>query len=599
MKNKIMIVRIIIGIIFWVLGIIFIDNNYLSLGFFIIGYLVSGYDILFKACKNIINLSLLDEFFLMAIASIGAFFLGEYIEACAVMIFFQIGEFFQGIAVNRSRNAIMKAMDLTVKGCWLADGTKIDPLDVEVGMHILVKPMEMVPIDGRALGCGVINCASLTGEPLDIEVNANDIVLSGSINSNTPLIIETTKLYYDSTATRILDMVENATMNKAKSERFITKFARIYTPVVVGVAFMLAFLVPLFLGFNEHFSTWLYRALSFLVVSCPCALVISVPLSYFAGIGRAARNKIIIKGGSYLEDLALADTVILDKTGTLTRAEFEISKIIGEQEGLRIAKGLERLSTHPIAKAINKYDIDYYEFTIEEEAGYGVIGYRDNIRYICGSLRLLEKYNIKPILCDDAGTRLYVCRDDKCITVIILNDSIKDEALKSINELRGLNQNIILLSGDNENSVANVCNKLGIDSYYAGLLPADKVDITKNIINNSSGKVLFVGDGINDAPVLAISDIGVSMGQIGSDSAIEASDVVILNDNLEALPKMLRISKKTRRIVIENIIFAIGVKFLVLVLCAFGLVGMDWAIFADVGVCVIAIINAMRALRGK
>lgn len=602
MKNKILIIRLIFALVLWILAICLRQYEIAALVLFIISYCIAAYDIVFGAFRNIFQGKFLDELFLMTIASVGAFILGEYIEAVAVMIFFQVGELFQGIAVEKSRKAIMDTMDLKVTRCTLETGEEIDPEDVKIGSRIVVKPGEMVPLDGLAKTNGAVNVASLTGEALDVDVDIDDTVLSGSINTTTPLTIEVTKEYYDSTATKILDMVENATMKKAKSEQFITKFARIYTPTVVGLAVLLAFIPPLILGFGEHFSTWLYRALSFLVVSCPCALVVSVPLSYFAGIGAGAKNKIIIKGGSYLEDLALCDTIILDKTGTLTKAMFEITDIIGEdkEEILKIAKGLEKNSTHPLALAIRGCEGDSYDFEIEETPGYGIIGYKDNVRYICGSAKLLDKNGIQAIEVKKAGSILYVAKENQCLGAIVLEDVIKDEAKDSIALLHKMGKRVIVLSGDTKLSVESVCQRLGIEEYYFGLLPSDKVEKATEIIQSKeTRKVLFVGDGINDAPVLALSDIGASMGQIGSDAAVEASDVVILNDRLTALPKMLKIAKRTKRIVLENIIFAIGVKVLLLILCGIGVAGMEWGIFADVGVCVIAVLNAMRALRSK
>lgn len=600
MKKKILVIRLIIAIILWILAICLNSYEIPSLVLYICSYIIAGYDIIIGAIRNIINRSFLDEFFLMSIASIGAFVLGEYLEAPAVMIFFQIGEVFQGIAVQKSRNAIMSTMDLKPTICHLENGEDIDPEDVKVGDIIVVRPGEMIPLDGKALSSGVINTASLTGEALDVDVEANDIVLSGSINTTTPLSIEVSKEYYDSTAVKILDMVENATMKKAKSEKFITKFARFYTPIVVGLAVLLAFIPPLIMGFSENFSVWAHRALNFLVVSCPCALVISVPLSYFAGIGAGAKSKIIIKGGSILEDLDLCDTIILDKTGTLTKAEFEISRIIGnEDEIIKIAKGLERMSNHPLAKAINSLEGEAYEFEIEEAPGFGIIGYKDNVRYICGSKKLLAKYDIKAIESEEAGSILYIAKENECIGAVILEDKLKDEAIESIGKLLKMGKRVVVLSGDTPKTVKSACDRLGIKEFHAGLLPDDKVRICEEIIKSSKGKVVFVGDGINDAPVLALSDIGVSMGQIGSDAAVEASDIVILNDKLFALPKMLGIAKKTKSIVLQNIIFAILVKVVVLVLSAVGILGIEWAIFADVGVCVIAIINAMRALKVK
>lgn len=625
-KNKILIIRIVIAILIWVSAIIIehtvdysigVEITYLSL--YVVAYLISGYDILIGAVKHVISGSFLDEYFLMSIATIGAFmirFFGdtEYLEAVAVMIFFQIGEVFQGIASERSRNAIMSTMDLSVTKCTLINQEVVNPEDVNIGDVIIVKPGEMVPLDGIMETDGVLNMKSLTGEALDVDFTKGDNVLSGSINMVSPINIKVTKKYYDSTATKILDMVENATMKKAKSERFISKFAQIYTPIVVGLALILGGIVPLIISivnnFNDVgnvFSSYIYAALTCLVISCPCALVISVPLSYFAGIGANAKNKIIVKGGIDLDNLSYVDTIIMDKTGTLTKAEFEITNVYGDKdEVLRIAKGLEINSTHPIAKAINKLDVDYYEFDIKETPGFGIVGNKDNISYICGSKKLLQKHNIEPIEINDSGSALYIAKDNKCIGAIILNDIIKEEAKDSISKLISMGKRIVVLSGDREASVKDTCDRLGIKEYYAGLLPQDKLEIVERIMKSKdSGKVAFIGDGINDAPTLAISNVGVSMGQVGSDAAIEASDVVVLNDNLKAIPKMLNIAKKTKRIVLENIVFIILIKVIILILSAFGSMNLIegfkmpmWvAIFGDVGVCVIAILNAMRALK--
>lgn len=620
-KNKVLIIRILIALVLWIIAIILnygvsksLTTEIIYITLYSISYIISGYDILFGAIRNILSGQLLDEYFLMSIATIGAFLMRlfgseEYLEAVAVMIFFQVGEIFQGIAVTKSKNAIISTMKLQVNLCLLENGDSVDPNEVEIGSHIIIKPGEMVPIDGEALEDGVINQASLTGEAMDIEVSKGDIILSGSINVSKPLYIKTTKAYSDSTASKIIDMVENATMKKAKSEKFITKFARIYTPIVVGFAVILAGLVPtiigLFTGFSyELYGNYIYSALTCLVVSCPCALVVSIPLSYFASIGANAKNKIIVKGGSYIEDLALCNTIILDKTGTLTKATFEVTNIYGNKdEVIKIAKGLEKNSTHPLALAINKMDGDTLDLEIEEHPGLGVIGKKDNDLYYCGSKSHLEKNGIKPIDVDDIGSILYVAKNNECLGAIILEDVIKTEAIDVIKKLKDNDINVVVLSGDNKNTVKKVCDKLSIDNYYSNLLPADKVNKATEIINSNDKKTIFVGDGINDAPVLALSDIGVSMGQIGSDSAIEASDIVILNDDLNALPLMLKIAKKTKRIVIENIIFILLIKLVILALCA--VINIFYggfeplmliAIFGDVGVCVLAVLNSMRAL---
>ncbi len=624
--NKLLIIRLIVASIFWIVGIILqfslennLTNEIIYLSFFIVAYIISGYDILIGAVKHIIQGEFLDEYFLMSIATIGAFVLrifgeAEYLEAVAVMIFFQVGELFQGIAVEKSKNAIVETMKLDVDKTMLADGTEIDSRDVTVGSEIIIKPGQMVPLDGKALNDGIINCASLTGEAKDVEVSTGDLVLSGSINQNSPLRLIVEKEYFDSTAYKIIDMVENATMRKAKSEKFITKFAKIYTPIVVIFALLLAIVPPVIIGLINGFSkdiwnSYIYAALTCLVVSCPCALVVSVPLTYFAGIGAAAKNKIIIKGGTYLEDLALVNKVVMDKTGTLTKAKFEVYDIVGENkdEIIRIAKGLEKTSTHPLALAINKYPGDAYQMEVEETPGYGIKGVLNNDIYLCGSKKLLEKNNIEAPEIDDVGSVLYITKNNKFLGAIILVDELKDEAALAISELQKMDNEVVVLSGDTKECVKLACNKLNIDNYHYGLLPNNKVEIVENIIKTEDkNKVIFIGDGINDAPVLALADVGVSMGQIGSDAAVEASDVVVLNDDLNAIPKMIKISKKTRKIVIENIIFTLFIKILILALCAISNIGaiafklpMWLAIFGDVGVCVLAVLNAMRALHYK
>ena len=624
--NKLLIIRLIVASIFWIVGIILqfslannLTNEIVYLSFFIVAYIISGYDILIGAVKHIIQGEFLDEYFLMSIATIGAFVLrifgeAEYLEAVAVMIFFQVGELFQGIAVEKSKNAIVETMKLDVDKTMLADGTEIDSRDVTVGSEIIIKPGQMVPLDGKALNDGIINCASLTGEAKDVEVSTGDLVLSGSINQNSPIRLIVEKEYFDSTAYKIIDMVENATMRKAKSEKFITKFAKIYTPIVVIFALLLAIVPPVIIGLINGFSkdiwnSYIYAALTCLVVSCPCALVVSVPLTYFAGIGAAAKNKIIIKGGTYLEDLALVNKVVMDKTGTLTKAKFEVYDIVGENkdEIIRIAKGLEKTSTHPLALAINKYPGDAYQMEVEETPGYGIKGVLNNDIYLCGSKKLLEKNNIEAPEVNDVGSVLYITKNNKFLGAIILVDELKDEAALAISELQKMDNEVVVLSGDTKECVKLACNKLNIDNYHYGLLPNNKVEIVENIIRTEDkNKVIFIGDGINDAPVLALADVGVSMGQIGSDAAVEASDVVVLNDDLNAIPKMIKISKKTRKIVIENIIFTLFIKILILALCAISNIGaiafklpMWLAIFGDVGVCVLAVLNAMRALHYK
>ena len=630
-KDKITILRLIIATTLWIVGLIltytldlpkeneaFNTNEIILLIIFVISYLIAGYDVLISAIKNIFSGKLLDENFLMAIASIGAFcirFLGEreYPEAVAVMIFYQVGELFQSIAVEKSKNAIMDTMGLKITKCHLPSGEDIDPNNLNIDDEIIVKPGELVPVDSISLSDGIINQASLTGEALDVTISKGDPVLSGSLNKNKPLLLKAKKKYEDSTATKILDMVENATMRKAKSEKIISKFAHIYTPIVVSLALILAIIPPLILGFINGFSAevfkeYLYVALLCLVVSCPCALVVSVPLTYFAGIGAAAKRKIVIKGASYLDSLANVKCIAMDKTGTITKGQFEITKIIGDAEIIKIAKGLEKNSNHPLALAINNYPGDSYDFEIEETPGYGIKGVLNEDIYLIGSKKLMDKYNINVENIEEVGSILYLAKNNNYIGAILLEDIEKDEAKEAISMLHNMDKKVIVLSGDTKLSVGALAKRIDLKEYHAQLLPNDKVSKMEDIIKeNRPNNVAFVGDGINDAPVLALSDVGISMGQVGSDAAIEASDVVILNDNLKSLPIVLKIAKKTKRIVYENIIISIGIKVIILLLAVISnlpfmngfKIPMWFAIFGDVGVLIICILNALRALRTK
>ena len=630
-KDKITILRLIIATTLWIVGLIltytldlpkeneaFNTNEIILLIIFVISYLIAGYDVLISAIKNIFSGKLLDENFLMAIASIGAFcirFLGEreYPEAVAVMIFYQVGELFQSIAVEKSKNAIMDTMGLKITKCHLPNGEDIDPNNLNIDDEIIVKPGELVPVDSISLSDGIINQASLTGEALDVTISKGDPVLSGSLNKNKPLLLKAKKKYEDSTATKILDMVENATMRKAKSEKIISKFAHIYTPIVVSLALILAIIPPLILGFINGFSAevfkeYLYVALLCLVVSCPCALVVSVPLTYFAGIGAAAKRKIVIKGASYLDSLANVKCIVMDKTGTITKGQFEITKIIGDAEIIKIAKGLEKNSNHPLALAINNYPGDSYDFEIEETPGYGIKGVLNDDIYLIGSKKLMDKYNINIENIEEVGSILYLAKNNNYIGAILLEDIEKDEAKEAISMLHNMDKKVIVLSGDTKLSVGALAKRIDLKEYHAQLLPNDKVSKVEDIIKeNRPNNVAFVGDGINDAPVLALSDVGISMGQVGSDAAIEASDVVILNDNLKSLPIVLKIAKKTKRIVYENIIISIGIKVIILLLAVISnlpfmngfKIPMWFAIFGDVGVLIICILNALRALRTK
>ncbi len=602
-------VRIIISIVLFILGFVFLNIHELtSIILFVSAYIISGYDILFKAIVNILHGKFLDEFFLMSLATIGAFVLKSFEEAAGVMIFFQIGELFQTYSVNKSRKSIVSLMDLKPDVANLIINNEImvvDPFDVELGSIILVNPGEKVPLDGIVIeGSSSINTSSLTGESMPLEVKEESKVLSGSINLLKPLKIKTTEIFENSTVMKILDLVENATMSKAKSENFITKFARFYTPIVVISALLLAFIPPLILGFNENFTIWLYRALTFLVVSCPCALVISVPLSFFAGIGACAKNKILVKGSNYLDALSNTKTVVFDKTGTITKGNFKVNNIKevngSKEDILYYAACAEAMSNHPIAIAIkNEVNSKIINETFEELTGYGIKAIVDQKEIYCGNKKMLDNLGIDITEDNIYDSVVYVVKDKIYLGAIYISDEIKNGAKETISYLNNYNINTVLLTGDNYNVASKIAKEVGISNFHASLLPNDKVDKFKNIVKekkNEKDVIVFVGDGINDAPVLALADVGISMGSLGSDAAIEASDIVLMNDDITKINTAINISKKTKIIVLENIIFAISIKILVLVLAALGYAYMWLAIFADVGVSVIAIINAMRAL---
>jgi len=568
----------------------------------IVIYLLVGYEILIKALRNIIYGKMLDENFLMTIATIGAFIIGEYSEAVAVMIFYQVGEIFQTIAVRKSRKSVARLMDIRPDIANVVEEEKIVqkfPEEVEVGDIIEIKPGEKIPLDCVVVsGQSDINLSMLTGESIPHCVRTGDKLISGSVNIDGVLRAEVTSLYQDSTVSKILDLVQNASEKKSKSEKFITKFARIYTPVVVGLAALIGLIPPIFLG---HWADWIYRALSFLVVSCPCALVISIPLSFFAGIGCASKYGILIKGTNYLELLPKIDTFIFDKTGTITKGDLKVKQIVGNKNDvLKYASHAEYKSTHPLATAI----LDYSKINVTEKYNYtnifgkGVIAKNNTHKIICGNTTLLKENNIQfdEIITPDSV--VYVALDNKYIGAIIIGDEIKDNAKAIIIELKSIKAKTILLSGDGDASVEMVAKNIGIDEYHSHMLPDEKLKHIEKLIENGK-KVAFVGDGINDSPSLVRADIGISMGAIGSDSSIEASDIVIMNDNLSKISLARKIAKKTIGIVKQNIYFAIGVKVLILLLTAFGLSNMWWAIFGDVGVSVIAILNAIRALKIK
>ena len=611
MKRKL--IRIIISFILLVIAFILkLDNTIINNFLFIISYLIVGYDIILKALRNITRGKVFDENFLMTIATIGAFFISEFPEAVAVMLFYQVGELFQSYAVDKSRKSVASLMDIRPDYANLYHDKKserVDPNKVKFGDIILIKPGEKIPLDGIVVeGSSTLNTLALTGEAVPKSVSVNDEVLSGCINNEGILKVKVTKEFGESTVSKILDLVENASSRKSKSENFISKFAKYYTPIVVIIAILLALIPPLLTDTN--FKTWLYRALSFLVVSCPCALVISIPLSFFAGIGASSRIGVLVKGSNYLEALANTEIVVCDKTGTLTEGIFEVQKVnpIGysKEDLLRYTSYAESYSNHPIALSIKEAygkDINEKQVTKTKELkGKGIIAKVESKEVLVGNEKLMIEYNIDYIKSNDIGTVIYIAIDKTFAGTIIISDKIKEDAYKAIKEFRKNNvKKIVMLTGDREEISKNVSKELKLDKYYAELLPQDKVKKVESLMKekSESGKLVFIGDGINDAPVLALSDIGVAMGGLGSDAAIEAADIVIMTDEPSKLANAIKISKKTMQIVKENIIFAITVKILVLLLSAIGIATMWAAVFADVGVSVIAIINALRILRVK
>ena len=611
MKKKL--IRIIISFILLVIAFILkLDNTIINNILFIISYLIVGYDIILKAIRNITRGKVFDENFLMTIATIGAFFIGEFPEAVAVMLFYQVGELFQSYAVDKSRKSVASLMDIRPDYANLYHDKKterVDPNKVKVGDIILIKPGEKIPLDGIVIeGSSTLNTLALTGEAVPRSISVNDEVLSGCINNEGILKVKVTKEFGESTVSKILDLVENASSRKSKSENFISKFAKYYTPIVVIIAILLAFIPPLVLDTN--FKTWIYRALSFLVVSCPCALVISIPLSFFGGIGASSKIGVLVKGSNYLEALANTEIVVCDKTGTLTEGIFKVQNVnaidYSKEDLLKYTSYAENYSNHPIALSIKEaYGKDINEKLVtktKELKGKGVIAKVESKEVLVGNEKLMEEYNIDYKKSNDIGTVIYIAIDKKYAGSIIISDKIKDDAYKAVKEFRRNNvKKIVMLTGDREEISKKVSKELKLDNYYAELLPQDKVKKVESLMQEKSidGKLVFIGDGINDAPVLALSDIGVAMGGLGSDAAIEAADIVIMTDEPSKLANAIKISKKTMQIVKENIVFAITVKVLVLLLSAIGATTMWAAVFADVGVSVIAIINALRILRVK
>ena len=607
-------IKIIISLILFIIAItINFNNEWINNIIYIASYIIVGIEIIKKAIRNIARGKVFDENFLMTVATIGAFGIGEFPEAVAVMLFYQVGELFQSYAVDKSRKSISSLMDIRPDFANVERNgkmQKVEPDDVKIGEIIVVKPGEKIPLDGYIVdGKSSLDTKALTGESLPIEASEGKEVLSGSINLNGLIKIKVTKEFGESTVSKILDLVENASSKKSKSENFITKFARYYTPIVVIIALILAIFPPLIIQ-GAAFSDWLYRALSFLVVSCPCALVISIPLSFFGGIGGASKMGILIKGSNYLEQLANTEIIVFDKTGTLTKGVFEVQKVkaidISEEELLKITAYAENYSNHPISLSVKKAygkEIDEKQIVKAQElSGLGIVARIGEQDVLVGNEKLMNENQIKFTKCSDIGTILYVAIEKEYAGYIVISDKVKEDAINTIKNLKKSNiKQTVMLTGDRKNVGESVARELEIDKVYTELLPDGKVEKVESLLKQKSekGKLAFVGDGINDAPVLAISDIGIAMGGLGSDAAIEAADIVLMTDEPSKIVNAIQLSKRTMRIVKENIIFAISIKILVLILSAFGLSTMWEAVFADVGVSVIAIINALRVLRVK
>lgn len=619
-KQKKMLVRILLAAAFMI-GLHFIEiEGWYRFTAYMIPYLIVGYDILIKAGKGILNHQVFDECFLMAVATLGAIALaiydnGDYTEAIAVMLFYQIGELFQSYAVGKSRRNISDLMDIRPDYANIENnGTleKVDPDEVEIGSVIVVQPGEKVPIDGIVLeGNSSLNTSALTGESLPRDIKAGDAIISGCINMSGVLKIKTTKEFDESTASKILDLVENASSRKSRSEAFISRFARIYTPAVCYSALALAILPPIVrmfgMNLDPQWHVWVYRALTFLVISCPCALVISIPLSFFAGIGGASKAGVLVKGSNYLETLSKTKIVVFDKTGTLTQGVFEVSGIhhnqIENDKLIEIAALAESASSHPISKSLQRayhHEIDRSRVKdIQEISGHGIVAKVDGQDVLIGNTRLMEKYHIPYKECHHTGTILHMAINGQYAGHIVISDVLKPTSLKAMQALKSCGiEKLVMLTGDIKKVADSIGQILGLDAVYSNLLPGDKVEKVEELLLSKPehAKLAFVGDGINDAPVLSRADIGIAMGAMGSDAAIEAADIVLMDDDPMQIPKAIKISKKCLRIVYENIVFAIGVKLICLLLGALGLTNMWIAIFADVGVMVIAVLNAIRAL---
>ena len=620
-KQKIMLIRILTAAALLAVLHVLPVTGWMRFGLYLIPYLIAGYDILRKALKGIQNRQVFDENFLMAVATVGAIALalyersGDYTEAIAVMLFYQIGEWFQSYAVGRSRRNISELMDIRPDYANVEQDGKleqVDPDEVSIGTVIVVQPGEKVPIDGTVVeGASTLNTAALTGESLPREVREGDEIISGCVNMTGLLKIRTTREFGESTVSKILDLVENASSRKSRSEDFISRFARVYTPAVCFAALALAILVPLartlLLGLPAGWSVWVYRALTFLVASCPCALVISIPLSFFAGIGGASNAGVLVKGSNYLETLSQTKTVVFDKTGTLTQGVFEVNGIhhheMENEKLVEYAALAESASSHPISKSLQRAygrEIDRSRVTdVQEISGSGVIAKVDGVEVAAGNDKLMDRLGVPYIPCHSVGTIIHMAVGGKYAGHIVISDVVKPHAKQAIQELKAAGvRKTVMLTGDAAKVADQVAGELGIDQVYAELLPAGKVEKVEELLldNSERGKLAFVGDGINDAPVLSRADIGIAMGAMGSDAAIEADDVVLMDDDPAKIAKAIRISRKCLRIVYENIVFAIGIKLACLVLVALGFANMWLAIFADVGVMILAVLNAIRAL---
>lgn len=611
-NNKNKIIRFSIGVCIFAIAVIFKLNYLMEFALFLISYLLIGGPVLLIAIKNILRGQVFDENFLMSLATIGAFSIGEFPEGVGVMLFYQIGEFFQDAAVNKSRKSISALMDIRpdyANKMFKDKIVKVDPDEVHIGDFIIVKPGEKVPLDGIVIeGKSLIDTAALTGESVPREVKSGDEILAGCINKNGLLTIEVKKEFGESTLAKILDLVQNASSKKAPTENFITKFARYYTPIVVISATLLAILPPLLIP-GATFSTWIYRALVFLVVSCPCALVVSIPLGFFGGIGGASKNGILVKGGNYLEALNNVEVVVFDKTGTLTKGVFKVTEMhaedeISNEELLEYAAYTESYSNHPIATSILKaYGKDIRKEDIkdfEEIAGKGISAKVKGKHVLAGNSKLMDSEKVSYNKTKNVGTVIYVAVDKKYVGSIIISDEIKEDSIKAIERLKSMGiKKIVMLTGDNEDIASNVGEILGVDEVYSQLLPHEKVEKLEALFKekSSKGKIVFVGDGINDAPVLARADVGIAMGGVGSDAAIEAADIVIMTDEPSKIAEAIKIAKKTKVIVMQNIIFALSVKAIILILATFGISTMWEAVFGDVGVALIAVLNSMRAMK--